>query len=79
MQLADIRNPLNLDPPLLFGPAVKCGRGYQRESDTDKSEVFAYFIFHISFTSNCFLYVTSDALNFVVNTVVTKYCVYCEI
>ena len=41
MPLADIRNPPNLDPPPLFGPAVKRGRGDQLESDTDEIEVFA--------------------------------------
>ena len=46
MPLADIRNPPNLDPPPLFGPAVKRGRGDQLESDTDESEVMlrSYFI-----------------------------------
>lgn len=52
MPLADIRNPPNLDPPPLFGPAVKRGRGDQLESDTDECEVFAQLIFHMRFTSN---------------------------
>ena len=39
MPLADIRNPENLDPPPLFGPAVKRGRGDQLESDSDEWEV----------------------------------------
>ena len=39
MPLADIRNPENLDPPPLFGPNIKRGRGDQLESDSDESEV----------------------------------------
>ena len=45
MPLADIRNPPNLDPPPLFGPAVKRGRGDQLQSDTDESEVMFCSLF----------------------------------